>query len=163
MVRPGADQQLVPSLLDRLTVEGDGSTTAAAGRRRRYTIAQLRNDLRRDLEDLLNTLQRAVAPPSDLTSLGRSIFDYGIPDLTDVDLSSAQQIEAFRGRLESTILQFDPRFRRVQVQVEAAQDPSDHILRFRIDAVVFVYPAEEELVLHSYLEPSTRRFGVSGS
>lgn len=161
MTKPEADQPLVPSLLDRLI--GDGGATMTAGqRRRRYTVGQLKNALRRDLEDLLNTHQRAAAAPADLSALARSIFDYGIPDLTDVGLSSAKQVDAFRGRLESAILQFDPRFRRVEVKVERA-DPLDHTLRFRIDAVVFVHPAEEELVLHSYLEPTTRRFGFTGA
>lgn len=161
MARPAADQPLVPSLLDRLIIKHAG--TAAEGlRQNRYTLSQLKNALRRDLEDLLNTYQRALATPADLKALARSVFDYGIPDLTDVDLSSERQIETFRGRLEGAILQFDPRFRQVKVTVEP-RDPADHVLRFRIDAVVFVYPAEEEIVLHSYLEPATRRFGFSGS
>lgn len=161
VTRLPADQPLVPSLLDRL-MSGDASGTRAGAGQRRYTVNQLKSALRRDLEDLLNSHQRAAAAPPDLAALGRSIFDYGIPDLTDVELSSAAQVEAFRARLESAILQFDPRFRRVDVQVEKA-DPLDHTLRFRIDAVVFVHPAEEELVLHSYLEPTTRRFAFSGS
>lgn len=160
MTRVSPDQPLVPSLLDRLMVGSDRG--AVSPRRRRYTMLQVKSALRRDLEDLLNTHHRGASTPADLTDLARSIFDYGIPDLTDVALSSASQIEAFRGRLESTILQFDPRFRRVQVQVERA-DPLDHTLRFKIDAVVFLYPAEEELVLHSYLEPTTRRFAFTGS
>lgn len=159
MGRPPTNQPLVPSLLDRLIVE-DGGAAQAVAHHRRYTISRFRDSLRRDLEDLLNTHQRAVAAPPDLTDLARSLFDYGIPDLTDVDLSSDLQIDAFRGRLEAAILDFDPRFRRVKVTVEP-QNSADHILRFRIDAVVFVYPAEQEVLLRSFMEPTTRQFGFS--
>jgi type VI secretion system protein ImpF len=153
-----SNQPLLPSVLDRL-VGGESGANSRSQARRGYSVNQLKQAIRRDLEDMLNSYQRVLALPADLSALGRSIFDYGIPDLTDVSLSSTNQIERFRARLEAAILQFDPRFKRIEVKVESV-DPTDHTLRFRIDAVVHVYPAEEEIVLHSYLDPATRRFSI---
>ncbi len=158
VARVPTDLPLVPSLLDRLT----GSDTD--GRRqpqRTQTLSQIRNAFRRDLEDLLNSYERCLAVPADLEALDRSVFDYGIPDLTDVDLSSAPQLERFRSRLEAVIRRFDPRFRQVRVTIERNPTDTDHALRFRIDAEVHVHPSPEPLVLHSYLEPATRRISIT--
>lgn len=109
---------------------------------------------------MLNSFQRVQAVPPDLSALASSIFDYGVPDLTDVSLSSASQIDLFRAKIETALLRFDRRFRQVKVTVEDV-DPTDHTLRFRIDAVVYVHPAEEEIVIHSFMDPATRRFHIA--
>lgn len=158
MVKALSNQPLLPSVLDRL-VGGESRANSRSQARRGYNINQLKQAIRRDLEDMLNSYQRVQATPADLSALGESIFDYGIPDLTDVSLSSAIQIEHFRARLEAAILHFDQRFERVKVKVESV-DSTDHTLRFRIDAIIHVYPAEEEIVLHSYMDPATRRFSI---
>jgi type VI secretion system protein ImpF len=159
MAKIPSNQPLLPSVLDRLGAM-DGDADGRSRPRQGYSTIQLRKAIRRDLEDMLNSYQRVLAPPADLSALTGSIFDYGVPDLADVSLSSTDQIDRYRARLESAILQFDQRFRRVQIRIESV-DPTDHTLRFRIDAVVYVHPAEEEIVIHSYLEPATRQFNFA--
>jgi len=152
------DLPLVPSVVDRLISSESGGRRET---RRSQTLAQIKESFRRDLEDLLNSCERCVAVPADLDVLGRSVFDYGIPDLTDVDLSSSTQLERFRARLEAVIRGFDSRFRQVKVAIERNPSDVDHSLRFRIDAQIIVHPSPEPLVLHSYLEPVTRRISIT--
>ncbi len=160
MARPPipGDLPLVPSLLDRLVYDSRVSTSP--GRRRGQTLSQVREALRRDLEDLLNSYERCVAVSADYDAVSRSIYDYGLPDLTDVDLSSPPQIERFRNRLETAIRRFDPRFRDIKVVTERGSREVDHSLRFRIHAVVHLHQSQEPVVFQSMLEPATRQFTI---
>jgi type VI secretion system protein ImpF len=162
MSRVREDQMLIPSVLDRL-IDEEPENTREAPRSRNQVLRDLRQSVRRDLEDLLNTRWRCVAWPPNLDELETSLVNYGIPDFTGSMMNSPEDREDFRNIIEQTVRRFEPRFKTVRVEMLKNADRTDRTMRFRIDALMYAEPAPEPVVFDSQLEPTTRTFEVKGS
>ena len=92
MTRIKTDQPLTPSLLDRL-IDLEPGNTREVPKSRTQVLAELKQSVRRDLENLLNTRWRATRISEDLKELEFSLANYGIPDVSGVSLSSAAERE----------------------------------------------------------------------
>jgi type VI secretion system protein ImpF len=162
MPKIDADQPLIPSLLDRL-LDDDPSLTRETAKSRTQVFREMKQSLRRDLENLLNTRWRYRGWPESLEELDLSLAGYGIPDITGADLRSSEDRERFRGIIEETIRRFEPRFKSVSVEMRDPAEPFDRTLRFRIDAMMYAEPAPEPVAFDSALQPATGTFEVKGS
>jgi type VI secretion system protein ImpF len=162
MAKITADQPLVPSLLDRL-LDDDPTTTRETAKSRSQVIRELKQSLRRDLENLLNTRWRCRGWPEDLEELELSLVNYGIPDITGAELRSARDRERFRQIVEQVIRHFEPRFKTLTVEMLDPAEPLDRTLRFRIDALLHAEPAPEPVVFDSSLQPATGNFEIKGT
>lgn len=149
--------ELLPSVLDRLLDEAPWSDAAADGYGRR--LADLHESLQRDLQDLLNTRRRAVGgpPPAGPDSL----ISYGLPDFTAMNLVTGAGKEKLRLLLEETIQRCETRLNRVRVVLLDEGEPLEHSLRFRIEGLLRVEPAEP-VAFASTLEPVSCNFTVRG-
>lgn len=156
------EQHLVPSVFDRLLDDDPGNSREAA-RSRWQLLRDLKQSVRRDLENLLNTRQRCTAWPVELDELDRSLVNYGIPDFTGVNMSAPSERERLRSTVQRLIEQFEPRFRTVRVKMLDNVDAFDRTLRFRIDALLDVDPVPEPVVFDSQLEPATATFEIRDS
>jgi len=78
-------KQLRPSLIDRL-FDDSPHESIDQDRGRYQQLKDLRNSVRRDLEDLLNTRYRVVAPDSSYEQLQSSLVNFGLPDLATVNI-----------------------------------------------------------------------------
>ena len=154
MAKIEADQPLVPSVLDRL-IDEQPTATRELPKTRNQVLRELKQSLRRDLENLLNTRWRPTSWPKSLDELELSLVNYGIPDVTGTDLGSAARREEFRRIVEKVIERFEPRFKSVKVQMLETTEPADRTLRFRIDALMYAEPAPEPVVFDSALKPAT--------
>lgn len=150
--RPHQELVRLP-LLDAL-FEGEGADRDTPGSRMR----RLKDSVRRDLQDLLNTRERCLGWPAELRELERSVLAYGVPDLTAANLASQERRNAFLQELAAIIRRQDPRFQRVHVQSLENTDPFDRTLRFRIEATLKVETGAETAVFDFHLEPISRRF-----
>lgn len=159
MGRIEPERALMSSILDRL-LDDDPQVNVEAARSSRTQLRELRNSVRRDLENLLNTRRRCVGWPEVLAELENSLLDYGVPDPTSASLSSASAREELLRSIETIIHRFEPRFRSVKVLPVTVADPLDRTLRFRIEAVLYAEPAPEAIAFDSLLEPVTRAFEV---
>jgi len=151
-VRP--DQPLIPSVLDRL-LDDDPTAKREVEKPRSQVVRELKQTVRRDLENLLNTRWRCTSCPDDLDQLDLSLVNYGIPDVTGADLASTGQRGRFRQIMERVIQHFEPRFKKVSIEMLDNIDPADRTLRFRIDALLYAEPAPEPVVFDSAMQPST--------
>jgi len=156
---PSSDpfQTLHPSLLDRLI----DAESAGTQDRRGYTLRQMENAVRRDLEDLLNTRR----PPEfirnadgkmepffgGLTEVPSSIVNFGLRDLAYYDTMTPELRAEFARHIEQVITAYEPRLRDVRVTV---RDPiqvaealkSDYkrtAMYFHIEARLDLDPAPE--------------------
>ena len=161
MARIRSDQPLVPSVLDRL-LDDDPAAPREPAKSRHQVLRELKESVRRDLENLLNTRRRCLPLPAGLTELERSLVNYGIPDFTGGDLGSADWREEFRGLVESVLRTWEPRFQTVTVRLVEDAEFLDRTLRFRIDGLLRAYPAPEPVVFDSALEGGTGNFEVKG-
>jgi len=156
------DQQLVPSLLDRL-IDEDPDAAREPVKRRNQLVRELKVSVQRDLENLLNTRWRCVSWPPDLEQLDVSLVNYGIPDFTGMRFATAQERQTLRRILERVIRRFEPRFERLDIELLENSDPTDRRLSFRIDALLKAEPTPEPVIFDTRLETSTGNFDVLGA
>jgi type VI secretion system protein ImpF len=123
-------------------------------------LKELRESVRRDLQNLLNTRAPSLTLSGHGAALTHSIINYGIPDFAGADLSSAEDKEKFRALIEAVIKRYETRFKSVQVKIVEGDGETDRALRFRIDALLNVEPAVKPVVFDSSLEPVTRTIEV---
>jgi type VI secretion system protein ImpF len=161
MAKVKAEQPLLPSLLDRL-LDDEPDVSREAPRRRQQVLREMKESVRRDLQDLLNTRARCRPWPANLKELERSLLSYGLPDFIGANLSLARAREELPRLLETIIRQHEPRFKTVKVQLMDSAEPLDRTLRFRIDALLNVEPAPEPVIFDSVLRAVTGTFEVRG-
>ena len=139
--RPSSTQLLLPSLLDRLLDDepdlSDETPQSAA-----KVVRHLKQSVRRDLEDLLNTRWRCVNFPTELSNLEDSLVNYGLPDFTAAELNAAQNPAVLLRAIQDCIRRFEPRLRTVRLAQIEASDKVSRTFRFRIEAELCVEPAE---------------------
>ena len=159
MARTREDQPLLPSVLDRLIDQDPGNQREAA-RPRSQVVRELRQSVRRDLQNLLNTRYRSGPLPEDLEELDLSLVAYGIPDFTGVAMSGPSDRQELCKVIERTIRKFETRFKSVKVTLVENKEDFDRTLRFRIDAMMYAEPAPEAVVFDSQLEPTLAEFHI---
>jgi type VI secretion system protein ImpF len=167
VAKTAMDRPVQVSILDRLTdsplrpsdLAARGEPVAArpawhTAIAREESMDALRDSVRRDLEWLLNTRRTPAPVPGELAELTRSVFRYGLRDMTTLNSDSAQQREELRRDVEEAIAVFEPRLANVRVNVamgpsgtEAARE-----VRFVIEALLRVDPAPERIVFDTVLE-----------
>jgi type VI secretion system protein ImpF len=161
MAKHPTEQSLLPSVLDRLLDdEPDVQREAPAGPHQ--LLRDLKQSVRRDLENLLNTRVRYHTWPQHLTELKQSLVSYGLPDFTGVNLSSGKDREDFCKHIQSVIQQFEPRLANVSVVPISSAEPLDRTFHFRIDALLRTEPSPEPVVFDSNVEPATGGVEVQG-
>jgi type VI secretion system protein ImpF len=156
------DRNLRESILDRLFDEDPGVSVDSEKSRQRK-LKDLRNSVRRDLENLLNSRYRIISTPDELHEVESSLLNYGLPDLATVNMLDVTKRREFTRSIENIIRTFEPRFKSVSVRYIDNNEKSDRTLRFRIDAVMYADPAPEIVVFDSVLEPVLRAVTVEES
>ena len=154
MTRIRSDQPLIPSVLDRL-LDDDPASTQEVRKSRTQVLRELKQSVRRDLENLLNTRRCWTGWPDHLEELGKSLVNYGVPDISGADLASDELREEFCRTLESVIRHFEPRFARVSIEIQENSEMLDRTLRLRIDGLLHATPAPEPVVFDSAVETAT--------
>ncbi|NBC31210.1 MAG: type VI secretion system baseplate subunit TssE [Alphaproteobacteria bacterium] len=157
-----ADQTVLPSVLDRL-LDPNPELERDPPRGRGQALTELRSSVGRDLENLLNTRQRCLSFPPQLTELDQSMVNYGIPDFSGANFATTQGRHEFQGAIERTIRRYEPRFKTVKVSLLENREPEDRTIRFRIEALMYAEPAPEQMIYDSVIDPVTRDFSVVSS
>jgi len=159
MARVDKKKKLRPSVLDRL-IDNDPNSNTEVDTDQHQKLKELRNSVRRDLENLLNTRFRMVEPDKALTQVQSSLLNYGLPDLATVNITDKEKRKQFVQHLEKILIEYEPRFKTVKVKYMDNSKSLDRTLRFRIDATLYADPSPEVVVFDSTLEPVTRNVSV---
>lgn len=152
MARVDESLPLIPSILDRL-LDDEPHLSSESYKSQTQVLRELRNSVRRDLENLLNTRIHWFGLPSHLEELEESLVNYGLPDFGSANMSSQDSRKRFCTRIEDTIKKFEPRFKSVTVTTLENSEQLDRTLRLRIDALLDVDPDPEPIVFDSIIEP----------
>lgn len=155
MSRIDNKKKLRSSILDRL-IDNETHVSTEVDTGRHQFQKQLRDSVRRDIENLLNTRYYLTSPPDDLPQIKNSLLNYGLPDLATVNIIDVQKRKDFTQKLEQSLQQFEPRFKHVKISYIANTDQTDRTLRFRIEATMYADPLPEVVVFDSLLESVTR-------
>jgi type VI secretion system protein ImpF len=161
MPRWEPEQTVSLSFLDRL-IDLDPKIASDGPPSRAKSVRQLKASLRRDLEWLLNTRRRPDAAGPEFGELEKSLFNFGLPDITSIAHDSHSDRLRLLRLLEQTVATFEPRLSRIRVIPLSAASGAKHILRFQIEALLDMNPAPEMIAFDTILQLSSGEYQVSG-
>ncbi|MBB3168798.1 type VI secretion system baseplate subunit TssE [Simiduia aestuariiviva] len=151
------DKKLLSPVLDRLLDDNQSRSLMQP----HQLLRQLRESVRRDLEILFNTRYRCISPPKECRHLNASVVNFGLADLSTINLSSAEHRKRFCHDIESAILRFEPRVKTVKVTSDQKFDAENPCIKFRVEAVLHTNPAPELIIFDSALDLITQSVDVS--
>ena len=175
---PSPDSLPTPSLLDRLSKDdlpGDGvelDITQASGKtgeikirrkashaNRREAINRYKDSVKRDLGWLLNTRQVVDERLPFYPEVSKSVYAYGLPDITSVNVGAVHDQNELLRRMERCIEFFDKRLTKTDIVLEP-RIGLNRVLRFSIRGIVLMDPAPEEIVIDTILDPASGEYEV---
>jgi type VI secretion system protein ImpF len=159
MAELGRKTTIVPSMLDRL-LDNEPHVSREAAKDDVKTLREIKDAVRRDLENLLNTRARCLSWPPSLEELPASLVNYGLPDFTNTYARAVEDPDMLIKVVQFAIEQFEPRLRDVRVELVHSNIATDRALRFKIDATLYVEPVEDKVFYSSSLEPVSGNFEV---
>ena len=149
------------SVLDRL-IDQEPERKLEPPLTRSQSLRELTAALRRDLEWLLNTRRTVEESPASLKELERSLYNYGLPDVSSLYLRSPNDQGILLRAIKTAIDLFEPRLLNIKVTLEPAADET-RVLRFAIDGLLRMDPAPEHVFFDTVLEPMSGQYQVKGS
>ena len=153
------DDLLRESVLDRLLDDEPDRETDPSFSRAEQVI-RIKNAVRRDLEDLLNTRYRCHTWPPRFPQLTDSLVNYGLPDFTAASLNVGEETEILVEAIKNAIRLFEPRLSDVSVEPIGPRQSIDRTFRFRIAATLITGPDEVPVQFNSRLESTTGQMSV---
>lgn len=129
---------------------------------RAQSVRDLKAAVRRDLEWLLNTRRTIEESPASLKELGRSVYNYGLPDVTSLYLRSSKDQAFLLESIKAAVNFFEPRLLNVKVRMEPATDDK-RVIRFAIEGLLRMDPAPEQVLFDTMLEPMSGQYQIKGS
>jgi type VI secretion system protein ImpF len=161
MAKREIERTVQPSLLDRLT---DADPRSPADRAISYaeSLHAFKLGVQRDLEWLLNTRRTPDTPPEELTELGRSLYVYGLPDVTSLSRDSMAARLKLVKQVEEALEIFEPRLSNVHISLIEGDDTEHERreLRFVVEATLRLDPTPEQVVFDTVLQFSTGQYDV---
>lgn len=160
MARREIERTVQPSLIDRLTDEDPRSQvegrTSYAESLRRFKAA-----VRRDLEWLLNTRRTPEMPTDDLTELNKSVYVYGVPDITSQSRDSVAARLRLLRQIEETLSKFEPRLTDVRISLaDIDGDARRRELHFVVEGTLQLDPTPEQVMFDTVLQFSSGQYDI---
>ena len=144
-------QQLQSSILDRL-IDDEPDIQDTPLRNEGISISDMRKNVRRDIEALLNARIQWHTWPEQYSELSTSCLSYGLPDFSSMSVGSHEGRKALCDIVKKAILKFEPRFIEVEVFTDEEQ-PLNRVLNLRINALLYADPEPEFISFNSEVEP----------
>jgi type VI secretion system protein ImpF len=144
---------ITQSLWNRLSESEEIPTAHTAA------VRFLKESIRRDLEDLLNT-RRPPTPELEGYDLARSsVINYGLDDLRSFYPSSGSSAQDIQQAVRRCIAEYEPRL--VGVSVVAEETNLDrHEIRLHIEATLPIHPAAETVSFNTMLDVASGIYSV---
>lgn len=158
MPQPDPKSSLLPSLLDRLIEPRENETVDLT--LRGQSVRELEEAVRRDLQDLLNTRRSAIDGYPEDSELARSLFTYGLPELSSFNPTVPDQQRTLKDIIERTIRSFEPRLTDVHVTTIQADAASGRGLRMSVEALLRVNPAPLPITFDTVVKSGTGEWQV---
>jgi type VI secretion system protein ImpF len=124
--------------------------------------AELKAAVRRDVEWLLNTRRIAEPAPDDLVEVGRSVYHFGLPDISSMSADAPDVALALRRHVEEMLALFEPRLFNVRVSTPEESFGARRQLHFRIEALLRMDPNPEQVQFDTVVEVASGKFQVAG-
>jgi type VI secretion system protein ImpF len=161
MPRWEPEETVTQSVLERL-IDRDPENSVETAPTRAQSVRHLKASLRRDLEWLLNTRRTPEPATSEYQELERSIFNYGLPDVSALSWDSGRDRSRLARMIEEALVVFEPRISRVKVVPVESASGNRHVLRFQIEGLLQMDPAPEMISFDTTLQLSSGEYQVRG-
>ena len=161
MAKPDQEPNLTQSLAERL-VDLDPRAAADPAVSRSQSLRQVKASLRRDLEWLLNTRRNPEAAGPELPHLGRSLYNYGLPDFAALSLGAPRDRSRLIVELQNTIEIFEPRLRGVRISISEQSNQETRTVRFQIAATLMTDSAPQHVSFDTTLQLSSGEYQLRG-
>jgi type VI secretion system protein ImpF len=148
------------SVLDRLQ-DDEPKTKSEVPLSRSASLAKLKVSVRRDLENLLNTRRTPDILPDGCVEILRSVYVYGLPDITSLPANFLHEQTKLLQAIESAISTFEKRLEGVRISLSPMTGMS-RVLRFSIEGMLRIDPLPEHVVYDASLELTSLQVQVSG-
>ena len=156
------ERSVTLSVLDRL-IDRDPRTSSEPPLSRAQSVRQFKDSVQRDLEWLLNTRRIAVPPEESLRELNHSVYAYGMPDFTAYSLSSPKDRTRLLRSLQAALKLFEPRLANVVVVPLESEGVAARTLRFRIEGLLLMDPAPEQVSFDTVLELTSGQYEIANA
>lgn len=150
MAREEIERTVQQSILDRLSQSDElefGSSVTWA-----HSVELLRRAVRRDLEWLLNTRRVAEPAPARYAEVQRSMYHYGVPDITSLSRDAPETFGRLQRYVEEAVRLFEPRLANVRVALVRGEGEERRELHFRIEALLRMDPTPEQVAFDTVIE-----------
>ncbi|MBN2321342.1 MAG: type VI secretion system baseplate subunit TssE [Acidobacteria bacterium] len=161
MPKPDPELAVTSSIIDRL-IDLEPGVSADPQVNRSQSVRQLKASLQRDLEWLLNTRRNPDEAPETYEELSRSLYNYGLPDVTSLGLNSPRDKQRLLRHIEQTIEIFEPRLADIRVRELDDTGSGSRIMRFQIEALLKMDPAPEQVFFDTVLQLNSGEYQVRG-
>lgn len=161
MPRGLGESTITLSVLDRL-VDHEPDNRMENPLSRAQSVRVLKTAVRRDLEWLLNTRRIADPPDEALKEANRSVYVYGLPDLSALTMETAGDRNRLLRQITAAISSFEPRLTNVRLSLVERQDASKKDVRLRIEAMLRMDPVPEPISFDTLIELKSGRCHLSG-
>jgi type VI secretion system protein ImpF len=151
------EQSVLERLIDREPRESQEMAPTRA-----QSVRQLKASLRRDLDWLLNSRRTPEAAGPEYQELERSVFNYGLPDLTSLSWQSARDRQRLSRIIENALQIFEPRLRGIRVIPIGELSGTQFVLRFQIEGMLQMSPAPEHISFDTVLQLASGEYQVKG-
>lgn len=148
------------SILDRLIDEEPEISTEPV-QSRFASVRQFTAQVRRDIENLLNTKNCAWLTECEYQELRNSLYFYGLPDFTAQNPGSSLATDRLRQEIERAIARFEPRLKNVMVMAEAGEK-EERTVGFKITGLLMVEPAPEPVSFDTRFDTNRGEYKVVG-
>jgi len=161
MARGLGESTITISALDRL-IDLEPENRMENPLSRSQSVRLLKNAVRRDLEWLLNSRRIADGPDEGLKELNRSVYVYGLPDLSTLTMASTADRNRLVRQIVSCINLFEPRLMNVRLVMVETPDAGKKDARLRIDAMLRMDPVPEPVSFDTVIELKSGNCHLSG-
>ncbi|MGH9614209.1 MAG: type VI secretion system baseplate subunit TssE [Bryobacteraceae bacterium] len=161
MARQEIERPVQQSLLDRL-IDLDPKNSQELPMTRAQSVRGLKNSLRRELEWLLNTRSIPEPAPRGLTEVRRSLYHYGLSDLSSMSADDSEDRLKLLRMIEQSIEMFEPRLMNVRVSESHDKVAGSRQVHFVVQALMRMDPAPEQVYFDTVLDLAGGGYEIKG-
>jgi type VI secretion system protein ImpF len=153
------NQKYSPSFLDRLI--DSHARTGGDHHVRQASLAEIKDNVARDLEALLNTRHgQQAAELAPFPHAKNSILGFGIADFSNQSLANPNHRREICRSIEQAIHLHEPRLKQVDVSLSVEASTLNR-LYFIIKAILVVERGREHVSFDALLQPLTLQYSIS--
>jgi type VI secretion system protein ImpF len=125
----------------------------------REIARRYKDSVKRDLEWLFNSRRTFDARIGDYAQVRSSVYAYGLPDITSVNIGSVTDQRRLVDLMGETVRLFERRLKNVSIEFQPVVG-GNRLLQFTISGVLLMDPAPEEVRIDTVLDAASARYEV---